>query len=99
MPELNREDFLASVQSVVGENSDDAALEFIANMQDTFDALTTRANDTTNWQQKFEENDAAWRKKYRDRFFSPDNQPDPVDDQFEPEQKPLTYESLFETKG
>lgn len=99
MPELNREDFLASVQSVVGENSDDASLEFIANMQDTFDALTTRANDTTNWQQKFEENDAAWRKKYRDRFFSPDSQPDPVDEQPEVEQKPLTYESLFETKG
>lgn len=99
MAELNREDFLASVQNVVGDNSDDAALEFIANMQDTFDAITARANDTTNWQKKYEENDAEWRKKYRDRFFSPENQPDPIDEPPESEPKLLTYESLFETKG
>ena len=40
MPALDREQFNAAIRGVVGESPDDAGLEFITNMNDTFDSLS-----------------------------------------------------------
>ena len=52
------------------------------------------------WEKKYKENDEAWRKKYRDRFFnSPsedgNDQIKPTDDDDETSEKNLTYDKLF----
>ena len=47
--------------------------------------------DSENWQQKYEQNDAEWRDKYKKRFFEKDKEPE--DD--EQEVKKNTFESLF----
>lgn len=91
----SREEILNSIRERVGEQNDDETIAFIEDVTDTFTDLETRANgDGVNWKEKYEENDASWRKKYTDRFFSgepsePEPEPEP-----EPEEK-LTYESLF----
>lgn len=91
----SREEILNSIRERVGEQNDDETIAFIEDVTDTFTDLETRANgDGVNWKEKYEENDANWRKKYTDRFFSgepsePEPEPEP-----EPEEK-LTFESLF----
>lgn len=89
---LTREEFLNRLNSAIGDDTSDESLTLIEDMTETFDHLSG-SNNGENWKQKYEENDASWRKKYRDRFFS-----SPVD---EPDNKQVnkpkayTYENLF----
>lgn len=55
-----REEILESVKVQFGETPSDAQL---AIMEDITDSMPEE-----NWKQKYEENDAAWRKRYTDRF-------------------------------
>ena len=73
MAVLSREDFLANIRGRVGEDTSDEAMKFIEDMTDTFDDLVSKTSDKENWKAKYEENDKAWRTKYRDRFFSSEN--------------------------
>ena len=73
MPVLSREDFLANIRGRVGEDTSDEAMKFIEDMTDTYDDLVSKTSDKENWKAKYEENDKAWRTKYRDRFFSSEN--------------------------
>lgn len=91
-----REEILNSVRGVIGESADDQTLELLADITDTMTDLENRANnDGENWEQRYRENDAEWRKKYRDRFFS-DKSNEVIED--EPEHEPrknYTFENLF----
>lgn len=95
-----RDEILASIKSKFADDTSDETLAFIEDVSDTFDDLTNRAGDGTNWKQKYEANDAEWRKKYRDRFFKGsgsdgDDDSGGNDDDGNDEEKPLTYENLF----
>lgn len=88
-----REEILAEIRARVGEQNDDETISFIEDITDTFSDLETRANgDGTDWKTKYEENDANWRKKYTERFYSsnPDDTPDDTP-------KPKTFAELFTT--
>lgn len=91
----SREEILNSIRKRVGEQNDDETIAFIEDVTDTFTDLETRANgDGVNWKEKYEENDASWRKKYTDRFFS--GEPSEPEPEPEPEsEEKLTFESLF----
>ena len=101
---LSREDLLAKLRERIGEDTSDEALQFIEDVSDTFGDFETKTKDSTDWKNKYEENDKQWRKKYKDRFFSvPDQGEDPkpsFGDTEEEENKKLTYDNLFkeETK-
>ena len=91
------EEIMESVRGRVGDSTDDEALSFIEDIQDTITDLSTKANnnEATMWKQKYEENDASWRKRYSDRFFSGG---DDEDDFIEPPQnepKYKTFDDLF----
>lgn len=88
-----RDELLASVRSIIGENTSDEALALIEDVTDTMTNL--EANNSEDWKKRYEDNDKMWRDKYRDRFYSSD--PLPLEDkQVEvDEDKPLTYDSLF----
>ena len=90
---LTREQLMESINNMVGEDTSDEALAFIENVNDTIESMTTDKN--TDWKAKYEENDAAWRQKYKDRFFNSSSED--KDDDFEEEEKkkPMTYEALF----
>lgn len=95
MPKRSKDELLTALRGVLGDNQTDEAIALIEDVTDTFDA------PAEDWEQKYKDNDAAWRKKYTDRFFSAGD----VDQgtgsntetviEAEEEQKPLTYDDLF----
>lgn len=93
----SREEIMETLRTRIGEDTSDDALSFIEDVQDTLDSLSNADNE--NWKQRYEDNDAQWRQKYRDRFFSnepigdngmPGNNVPPEDSS-----ENLTYENLF----
>ena len=91
-------EILESYKELYSENDGEKDIEFLEDITDTLNDYEERVSDSTDWKEKYETNDAEWRKRYRDRFFGgePDepDEPDDPDDQ-EPEE-PKTYEDLFE---
>lgn len=84
------DELMTTVRARVGDDTSDEALAFVEDMSDTLTSLS----EGEDWRQRYEQNDAEWRQKYRDRFFNPDK-PEPAPDP-EPEVKEkLTFENLF----
>lgn len=92
---LTKEQLLKNIQSVIGENTSDEAIKLIEDVSDTISDYETKTKDTTDWEAKYTENDNAWRKKYRDRFFSTEEIPEENNSVAEPEPQNLKYENLF----
>ena len=80
---ISKEEMLNSIKELIGESTDDKALTLIENVSDTFSDFDERLKDQTDWKQKYEENDSAWRTKYKERFFNRDA----VEDEEEEEDK------------
>lgn len=93
-----KEEILKKMKEKFGEDTDDTVLEIIEDVSDTISDYEGKITDKTDWKSKYEENDKAWRQKYRDRFFNGGTQDEEKDDDREKD-KPLTFESLFEEKG
>lgn len=67
----SRDEIMAMIRGRIGEDTSDEALSLLEDMQDTITDYETRLSDSTDWKAKYEENDTAWRNKYRERFFGP----------------------------
>lgn len=97
MPKLDRDTFLSTIQKIVGEDTSDETLQAISDLTETYDSM----NSDIDWEQRYNDNDKAWREKYRNRFFNPvDEKADPettVEEEGEP--KKLTFENLFTNGG
>lgn len=90
-----REEIMESFNTLLGENPDNESISFLEDVTDTLDDFEKRANgDGIDWKSKYEENDANWRKKYTERFFSnePESNPEPKQ---EPDNTPRTFSDLF----
>lgn len=90
-----REELLDSIRARVGEQTDDETIAFLEDVTDTLADFETRANgDGENWEQRYKDNDAEWRKKYTERFFSsePTDPPEPKEP---PDPTPKTFADLF----
>lgn len=92
-----REEILESFKTRLGENPDDESISFLEDFTDTLDDFEKRAKgDGTDWKSKYEENDANWRKKYTERFFSVEPEPEPKPElKPEPDDTPRTFSDLF----
>lgn len=92
-----REEILESLKTRIGENPDDESISFLEDVTDTLNDFEKRANgDGTDWKSKYEENDANWRKKYTERFFSDEPEPNPKPEpKPEPDDTPKTFSDLF----
>ena len=93
MAKRTKEELLASLKTVVGDNTTDEALALFDDVSDTYDSLSAHSGE--DWKKKFEDNDKAWREKYRERFFH--GKDDEEDDEFEEEngREKYRYENLF----
>lgn len=89
----SKEDLIASIKAVIGEDTTDESLTLLEDVSDTFSSL--EKNDDIDWKTKYEENDRDWRKKYRDRFLGEVDEDKFVEEE---ERKPMTYADLFTTK-
>ena len=88
-------EIMESLKAKFGEDSDDTTLSLLEDVTDTLNDYDNRTKDSTNWEQKYNQLDADWRQKYRDRFYS--SEPNPEEpDPFNPEpKKTLSFEELF----
>lgn len=68
MAVLNKEAFMNTLKSKIGDDTSEDAIKFLEDMADTYADLEGRIGE--DWKTKYEENDKQWRQKYRDRFFS-----------------------------
>ena len=64
----NLSEIIESARNIIGENTSDEALSFMEDLSDTMTDFDNKTKDATNWQERYQENDAKWRKKYADRF-------------------------------
>lgn len=92
----SREEFIGAVNGIIGDRTDDEALEFMSDMADTYDELQSSGNE--DWRKKYEENDANWRAKYRERFMSPTTDKDDIIEEEKETKKVKTYEDLFKSE-
>lgn len=90
-------EILELVKARIGDDTSDEALSIIEDVNDTLDDYETRIADSGDWKARYEQNDAEWRKKYKDRFFTPTEEPEEIDEPEEVEEK-RTFEDLFKTE-
>lgn len=64
----SREELMTSMNAVLGERTDDEALNFIQDFTDTYDDLSSHTGTYT--EEQYNDLDASWRKKYKERFFA-----------------------------
>ena len=88
-----RDEILAAIRERVGDDTSDEALALIEDVSDTLDA----AGDPGDWERRYNELDASWRQRYKERFFSkPKDEIDDREPDHDPEEsKPQTFEELF----
>lgn len=93
---VSKESLLERIRDMTGtENAEsDESISLLEDLSDTFEDLSSQVLQAGDYKKKYEENDAEWRKRYHDRFFSvteDDIREDDKDDEVEKK----TYESLF----
>lgn len=97
---LTKEDFIKRVNEKIGDDTSDEAIAFLEDMTDTINDLSEKSSDSTDWKKKYEDNDKAWREKYRERFNGTSSNDknggsdDTEDDNDEPP-APKTFNELF----
>lgn len=100
-----KDEILASLKEIIGENSDDKTITFLEDVSDTFAEYESKIGE--DWKTKYEDNDKAWRERYRARFFDggavePSPSPDDVikrhENDAQEESESLSYDELFEKR-
>lgn len=79
-------ELVEQIKTYTGDRDDDETLSLMEDINDTL-------NNETDWQAKYNENDKAWRAKYKQRFET--GNVDESDESDEPEEKPITFDQLF----
>lgn len=87
------EELMTEVKGFMPEETTDEVVAMLEDLTDTVTDLSNRVTEAGDWKTKFEENDAAWKKRYTDRFF--EGVPDPEEKREEVETKTYIYEDLF----
>lgn len=97
MPRLNKEEYFERITSFIGDNTSDDAIKLLEDLGDTYTALEAEINsDGVDWKTKFEENDAAWRKKYFNRFMGGNSGEVEPSDSVLVEPKKVDFDDIFD---
>ena len=99
-----RDEILAAIRSRLGDDTSDDVLTIIEDIDDTFKDYETRAGE--DWKSKYDELDAHWRKRYRDRFFqkadneetTPEKVKDDNEEDLKEESEVKDFDELFSEK-
>lgn len=89
---LTKEELLNSIKDKFNEDTSDETLKFIEDVTDTINSYED--NSKEDWKAKYEQNDAEWRQRYKERFFQ--NEPVKEEPVTEDTQEVLSYEALLE---
>lgn len=99
MAVLSKEDFLSRINERIGDDNSDEAIAFMEDMSDTYEDMANKITDSTDWKKKYEENDKAWRDKYKERFTSSHNEDEDLSDNDNDTTSPKTFDDLFKKEG
>lgn len=94
-----REEIMNLIQERIGDDTSDSALAMIEDITDTLDDYEARIAGAGDWRARYEQNDAEWRQRYKERFFGAADDPMPEPDEVEKpaeDEKPKTFDDLFE---
>ena len=99
MAVLKKDELLASLKGILGDNTSDEALKLLEDASDTITDFENKTKDTTAWEEKYKKLDNDWRTKYRERFFSKSENDEPDEpDIDEPKPKKREFSDLFTTE-
>lgn len=94
----SREDLLKSLNALIGDNATDENLAILEDVTDTLKDYEEKTADQTDWKTKYEQNDADWRKKYKERFLSGETIKEEQEEDVIKDSKTLTFDSLFKER-
>lgn len=86
-----KEDLIARISESFGENLSDDNISLLEDVADTIDSFS----DKEDWKTKYEENDASWRKRYKERFEGKVDDIHDDDPEIEHYDAPTKFEDLF----
>ena len=90
----SKSEILDAIKNKFNGDTSDETIGLIEDISDTMDDY-----DSTDWKQKYEENDAQWRQKYTDRFFNSGDNDDKPDENKDDKPEVKTFDDLFTTEG
>lgn len=93
---VSKEDLIKRLSEKFGDDNSDEVIQLTEDLSDTLEDFIARVEDKEDWKAKFEENDANWRKKYKDRFLEPSDNEEEIHKQDEDENTNVTFNDLFE---
>ena len=98
----SREELLDALKVTIGDSTEESALNLLEDFNDTLNDYEEKNKDKTDWKSKYEENDTAWKKRYKERFFNDGDNGDTGEDDDKPEDTnhntPKTFADLFKTE-
>lgn len=86
-----KENLIARISESFGENLSDDNISLLEDIADTIDSFS----DAEDWKTKYEENDASWRKRYKERFEGKGYDIHDDDSEIEHYDEPTKFEDLF----
>lgn len=97
MAVVSKESLLERIRDMTGvENAEsDESISLLEDLSDTFEDLSSQVLQAGDYKKKYEENDAEWRKRYHDRFFSVSEETTIKEDDKDDDVEKKTFESLF----
>lgn len=96
MSVVSKEDLIKRFAEKFTGDTSDEVIQLTEDLSDTLEDFIARVEDKEDWKAKFEENDANWRKKYKDRFLEPSDNEEEIHEQDEDENTNVTFNDLFE---
>lgn len=88
------DELISKVFKYIGDKNDDESISLLEDITDTLDG------DGEDWKKKYEENDASWRKRYRERFENGNQvRKDEVQDELQKAQENSSVEEIDEIDG
>lgn len=91
MAVLSKEDLIAKLNASFGENLSDDNISLLEDVSDTIDSFA----ESEDWKTKYEENDASWRKRYKERFEGKEDDSPESEPEIEHYESPAKFEDLF----
>lgn len=68
---ISRDELISTLTNMFGDTPTDEQLKVLDDVSDTFTDFDERITTSGDWKVKYEENDASWRKRYKERFMNP----------------------------
>lgn len=90
----SKDELLTELKEKFGNDNSAEFVEMLENVSDTLTDLSTRIENSGDWEQKYKELDEEWRKKYTDRFLSSDGDDDIINPPEDNDK--VTFNDLFE---